>query len=114
MRTGLYNVTLTSTHPKDEIVPAKFSVSQNYPNPFNPTTTIEFDLASSSLAYIILFDVTGRKLKTLVNSNLQAGHYVFELNASELPSGMYFYRLNAKNLSGKMIFSATKKLVLMK
>jgi hypothetical protein len=114
MRTGLYNVTLTSTHPKDEIVPAKFSVSQNYPNPFNPTTTIEFDLASGAFASISLYNLTGREVKTLVNSNLQAGHYVFELNASELPSGMYFYRLNANDPSGEMIFSATKKLVLMK
>ena len=114
MRTGLYNTTLTSVQPKDQIVPDKFSVSQNYPNPFNPTTTIKFDLASGAMASIILYDVTGRELKTLVNSNLQAGHYVFELNASELPSGMYFYRLNAKDPSGQMIFSATKKLVLMK
>jgi len=114
MRTGLYNVTLTSTNPKDQIVPDKFYVSQNYPNPFNPSTTIEFDLASGALASIILFDVTGRKVKTLVNSNLHAGHYVFKLNASKLPSGMYFYRLNANDPSGEMIFSATKKLVLMK
>jgi hypothetical protein len=114
MRTGLYNTTLTSVQPKDKIVPDKFYVSQNYPNPFNPTTTIEFDLASSAFSSIILYDVTGQEVKTLVNSNLQAGHYVFELNASELSSGMYFYRLNAKNPSGQMIFSATKKLVLMK
>jgi hypothetical protein len=114
MRTGLYNTALTSVHPKDEIVPAKFSVSQNYPNPFNPTTTIEFDLASGAFASIALYNLTGREVKTLVNSNLQAGQYVFELNASELPSGVYFYRLNANDPSGKMIFSATKKLVLMK
>ena len=114
MRTGLYNVTLTSVQPKDQIVPDKFYVSQNYPNPFNPITTIEFDLASGAMASIILYDVAGKEVKTLMNSNLQAGHYVFELNASELPSGMYFYRLNAKNPLGKMIFSATKKLVLMK
>ena len=71
-------------------------------------------MASSAFSSIILYDVTGQEVKTLVNTNLQAGHYVFELNASELPSGMYFYRLNAKDPSGQMIFSATKKLVLMK
>jgi hypothetical protein len=114
MRTGLYNTTLASVDPKDQIVPDKFYVSQNYPNPFNPTTKIEFELASDAFSSIILYDVTGKEVKTLVNSNLQAGHYVFELNASELPSGMYFYQLNAKKPSGQMIFSATNKLVLLK
>jgi len=49
-----------------------------------------------------------------VNSNLQAGHYVLDLNASELSSGMYFYKLTAQNFDGQMIFSSTKKMVLMK
>ena len=95
-------------------IPESFGLKQNYPNPFNPTTTIEFDLASGAFASIILYDVTGREVKTLVNSNLQAGNYVFELNASELPSGMYFYKLTAQNFDGQMIFSSTKKMVLMK
>jgi len=95
-------------------IPESFGLKQNFPNPFNPTTTIKFDLASGAFASIILYDVTGREVKTLVNSNLQAGHYVFELNASDLPSGMYFYKLTAQNFDGQMIFSSTKKMVLMK
>jgi hypothetical protein len=95
-------------------IPESFGLKQNFPNPFNPTTTIEFDLASGAFASIILYDVTGREVKTLVNSNLQAGHYVFDLNASELSSGMYFYKLTAQNFDGQMIFSSTKKMVLMK
>ena len=95
-------------------IPESFGLKQNLPNPFNPTTTIEFDLASGAFASIVLYDVTGREVKTLVNSNLQAGHYVFDLNASELSSGMYFYKLTAQNFDGQMIFSSTKKMVLMK
>ena len=95
-------------------IPESFGLKQNFPNPFNPTTTIEFDLASSAFASIILYDVTGREVKTLMNSNLQAGHYAFDLNASELSSGMYFYKLTAQNFDGQMIFSSTKKMVLMK
>jgi len=95
-------------------IPESFGLKQNFPNPFNPTTTIEFDLASGAFASIILYDVTGREVKTLVNSNLQAGHYIFDLNASELSSGMYFYKLTAQNFDGQMIFSSTKKMVLMK
>jgi hypothetical protein len=95
-------------------IPESFGLKQNFPNPFNPTTTIEFDLASGAFASIVLYDVTGREVKTLVNSNLQAGHYVFDLNASELSSGMYFYKLTAQNFDGQMIYSSTKKMVLMK
>jgi len=95
-------------------IPESFRLKQNFPNPFNPTTTIEFDLASGAFASIILYNVTGREVKTLVNSNLQAGHYVFDLNASELSSGMYFYKLTAQNFDGQMIFSSTKKMVLLK
>ncbi len=95
-------------------IPESFGLKQNFPNPFNPTTTIEYDLASGAFASIILYDLTGREVKTLVNSNLQAGHYVFDLNASELSSGMYFYKLTAKNFDGQIIFSSTKKMVFMK
>ena len=95
-------------------IPESFGLKQNFPNPFNPTTTIKFDLASAAFASIMLYDVTGKEVKTLVNSNLQAGHYVLDLNASVLSSGMYFYKLTAQNVSGQMIYSSTKKMVLMK
>ena len=96
------------------LVPESFGLKQNFPNPFNPTTTIEFDLASGAFASIALYNVTGREVKTLVNRNLQAGHYGFGLNAGDLPSGLYFYKLTAQNTEGQMIFSSTKKMVLMK
>ena len=95
-------------------IPESFGLKQNFPNPFNPTTTIEFDLASGAFASIVLYNITGREVKTLVNSNLRPGHYVFDLNASELSSGMYFYKLTAQNFDGQMIFSSTKKMILMK
>ena len=95
-------------------IPKSFGLNKNYPNPFNPTTTIEFDLASAASIELILFDVTGRIVKTLVKRNFNAGHYVYSLNASDLSSGIYFYQLNASNPSGVFIFSSTKKLVLMK
>ena len=95
-------------------LPGTFGLKQNYPNPFNPTTTIEFDLASSAFTSLALYDITGREVKSLVQRNLSAGHYVFGLNASELPSGMYFYKLTAHEDDGQKLFSSTKKLVLMK
>jgi len=95
-------------------VPESFGLKQNYPNPFNPTTTIEFDLASDALISLALYDVTGREVMNLVDRNLDAGHYSFVLNASDLPSGMYFYKLSAQDSQNHLMFTSTKKLVLMK
>jgi hypothetical protein len=95
-------------------IPKIFGLNQNYPNPFNPTTAIEFDLASDAVTSLALYDVTGRKVLNLMNQDLRAGHYTFNLNAGDLPSGMYFYQLLAQDSQGSMVYSATKKLVLMK
>ena len=95
-------------------VPESFGLKQNYPNPFNPTTTIEFALASDALISLALYDVTGREVMNLVDRNLDAGHYSFVLNASDLPSGMYFYKLSAQDSQNHLMFTSTKKLVLMK
>ena len=95
-------------------VPESFGLKQNYPNPFNPTTTIEFDIASDALISLTLYDVTGREVMNLVDRNLDAGHYTFGLNASDLPSGMYFYKLSAQDSQNHLMFTSTKKLVLMK
>jgi hypothetical protein len=102
MRTGLYNVTLTSTNPKDQIVPDKFYVSQNYPNPFNPSTTIEIQLAETNNLIVSIFDVTGRLINTLVNNKLEAGLYSVEWNGKDqngrlIPTGAYIVKV----VSGK-------------
>ena len=102
MRTGLYNVTLTSVQPKDQIVPDKFFVSQNYPNPFNPSTTIEIQLAETNNLIVSIFDVTGRLINTLINNKLEAGLYSVEWNGKDqngrlLPTGVYIMKV----VSGK-------------
>jgi hypothetical protein len=103
MRTGLYNTTLTSVQPKDQILPAKFFVSQNYPNPFNPSTTIEIQLAETNNLIVSIFDVTGRLINTLVNNKLEAGLYSVELNGKDqngrlIPTGVYIVKVvSSKN-----------------
>ena len=102
MRTGLYNVTLTSIQSKDRIVPDKFFVSQNYPNPFNPSTTIEIQLAETNNLIVSIFDVTGRLINTLVNNELEAGLYSVAWNGKDqngriLPTGVYIMKV----VSGK-------------
>ena len=89
-------------------LPATFALDQNYPNPFNPTTTIGYELPSSSNISLHVFDVLGREVVTLVNTHQAAGHYSVMFNGSNLPSGMYFYRLTAGT------FSQTKRLLLVK
>jgi hypothetical protein len=115
----LYGITvirdsLTAVISQSIEIPSYFLIKQNYPNPFNPTTTIEFNLASDALISLVLYDVTGREVMNLVDRNLDAGHYSFGLNASDLPSGMYFYKLSAQDSQNHLMFTSTKKLVLMK
>ena len=93
-------------------VPSKFNLSQNYPNPFNPTTKIDFDLPFDSKIKIVVYDITGRELKSIVNEALTAGYYTVSINGSNLTSGIYLYRIIAK--SADKDFVATKKMMLIK
>ncbi|QQS38197.1 MAG: T9SS type A sorting domain-containing protein [Ignavibacteriales bacterium] len=94
-------------------LPLEFALEQNYPNPFNPTTTIRYTVADAYYASgvpvrLVVFDVLGNEVVTLVNENQPAGHYEIQFNAEGLSSGIYYYKL----ISGS--FSETKKLILLK
>jgi len=99
-------------------IPKEFSLYQNYPNPFNPTTKIRFAIPSAGAQYIehvqlIIYDILGKELSTLVNEQLNPGTYEVEWpaptgNASNYPSGVYFYKLISNQ------FTETKKMVLVK
>ncbi|MBU1097553.1 MAG: discoidin domain-containing protein [Bacteroidetes bacterium] len=95
--------------------PQKFSLSQNFPNPFNPITTIEymipntdFGIKNSVTVSLIVYDLLGREVKTLVNNNQLPGIYNVEFDGSKLSSGIYLYRITAG------IFSMTKRMILIK
>ena len=95
------------SHEKDS-APKNFSISQNYPNPFNPTTTIRYDIPISMHVMLVVYDMLGRQVETLVNAVKSPGHYTVTMDASRLPSGMYFYRLAAGS------FFDSKKLIVIK
>ncbi len=98
---------------KDEhSIPRKIELFQNFPNPFNPITTIKFSLSEGSITKLIIYDILGCEIATLVNEKLQAGNYEIMFNASDLTSGVYFYKLSAKN--GKGDFNESKKFVILK
>lgn len=88
--------------------PDAYSLSQNYPNPFNPSTKIRFELPSSSLVSLEIYDATGRLVTTLANGRYSAGIYEAEWKAINMSSGVYFYRLVTDG------FVSTKKMLLIK
>ena len=89
-------------------LPQAYALHQNYPNPFNPSTQISFDLPRAGLTKVIVFDILGREVTTLVNQPLSAGAHRVEFDASALASGIYFYRLQ----SGA--FTSTRKMMVLK
>lgn len=75
-----------------------------------------FELPSTSLVSLEVFDAMGRGVGTLVSQEMSAGSYAKQWNAGSLPSGVYFYRLSARAISGRHAgsFIETKKLILLK
>ena len=104
--TGRYDGDVLST--EDEIVASSFALKRNYPNPFNPSTTIEYSLGLAGPTKLMIYDVLGRELVTLVDEYRPAGVHKVMWNASGLPSGVYFYRLESSD------FNRTQKMILMK
>ncbi|MBE2219879.1 MAG: T9SS type A sorting domain-containing protein, partial [Ignavibacteria bacterium] len=85
---------------------------QNYPNPFNPVTNIGFRIVDFGFVTITVFDVTGKEITKLINTDLKAGEYNIDWNASAYSSGVYFYKLTVT--AGREVFTDTKKMVLIK
>ncbi|MBZ0178267.1 MAG: peptidylprolyl isomerase [Melioribacteraceae bacterium] len=99
---------------EDENLPQEISLEQNYPNPFNPNTKIKFSIPSvtkitqSVSTKLVLYDLLGQEVKTILNEKLVPGIYEVEVDGSNLPSGVYLYKLTSGN------YSQTKKMVLIK
>ncbi|MFH0736230.1 MAG: choice-of-anchor A family protein [bacterium] len=90
-----------------------FNLEQNYPNPFNPSTIIKYSIAEASNVKLTIYDILGREVVTLINSEARPGAYQLIWNATDkfgkkVSSGIYFYSLEA----GK--FNKTNKMLLMK
>jgi len=105
----------TTTAVENDELAADFILYQNYPNPFNPSTTIKFSIPQVETPYraslqtkLIVYDILGREIKTLLNEPMQTGEYEVEFDGSNLPSGVYFSRLTAGD------FVETMKMILLK
>ncbi len=98
---------------ENDTKPVHFHLFQNSPNPFNPTTTIDYDLPEASHINLVICNVIGQKVKTLVNSYQKGGHHSAQWNGRDMSgnlvgSGIYFYRIKAGN------FSETKRMLLLR
>jgi hypothetical protein len=92
----------------------KYELYQNYPNPFNPSTSIKYSIANNSYVKIVVYNMIGQKIQTLVNSFKEAGNYKINWNAGNLASGIYFYSINAIRNDNSKNFYSVKKMILLK
>ena len=88
---------------------AQYTLYQNYPNPFNPTTTIKFDLPQAVRVSLIIYNILGQRVVTLVNNEtMSAGVHSVPFNGMNLASGTYIYRLQTDK------YVQIKKMILLK
>ena len=94
-------------------IPTEFALKQNYPNPFNPVTTIHYDLPKDAMVKVMIYDILGREVKSLVRDVKQAGYHTItwdskDTNGNPVSAGVYFYQIQSKD------FVKTKKMILLK
>jgi hypothetical protein len=113
--TVLVDVTLTVITGMNgtQILPTTYDVAQNYPNPFNPTTTIKYQLPQASHVKLVIYNVLGQRVRTLVNQKMQPGFYQVVWDGRndqgvQVSSGIYIYRFESDGLT------RTMKMILMK
>ena len=110
---NIVNAEFTLVKSEISVEPVIFGLQGSYPNPFNPSTTINYSVETGGLTSLIVYDMMGREIKSLVSGYLTPNHYSVVWNGKDnadrqVPSGIYLYRLT----SGK--FTDMKKVMLMK
>ncbi len=100
--------TVTAIDQESAAIPAEFKLSQNYPNPFNPATTIEFSLPRAASVRILIYNILGDLVHTLVDEALPPGTHRRQWVASGVATGVYFCRFQTGG------FFDTKRLILIK
>tara|TARA_B100000035_G_scaffold285421_1_gene268967 strand:- start:225 stop:833 length:609 start_codon:yes stop_codon:yes gene_type:complete len=106
-----FGLSLSTDENGKNIIPLKNTLHQNYPNPFNPITTIPFDIVSNDQITLMIYNIRGEMVRTLVNSNLNPGSYEVRWNGKSdsginMSAGMYFIELKGTNFreTNKMIY----------
>lgn len=110
---GSFKIGSVTEVESDEDIPISYRLEQNYPNPFNPTTVINYSLPQAEYVTIKIYDMLGREVRTLINSEIEAGKHSVEWSGKNelgqtVSSGMYIYRIEAGN------FVQVRKMLLLK
>ena len=115
--TLLITVTSLGIHSPDQEMstqlPEQFALHYNYPNPFNPTTTISYDLPEQAQVTLSIYDLLGKKIKTLVNQSQDTGNKIVMWDGTDevgrqVSAGVYLYHIQAGH------FSRTRKMLFLK
>jgi hypothetical protein len=104
---------MTGVDQHDAKLPESFALLQNYPNPFNPTTIIRYDLPRQAHVKLVIYDLLGKAVATLVDAKEAPGFKNVTWNGLDgagqrVASGIYLYRIEAEG------FAASRKLTLLK
>ena len=94
-------------------MPTVYALYQNYPNPFNPSTSIRLDVPEQAEGKLMIYDITGRLVRTVFDGTLGAGRYTFSWDSRDdhggtVSTGMYLYRFSSRN------YTATQKMLLVR
>jgi hypothetical protein len=106
----VFSTSATGVTGERSLTPSSVGLSQNYPNPFNPSTTIRLDLPTRDHVSLVVYDLLGRPVASVIQREMPAGVHWISFDASEysLSSGIYIYRL----VTGSAVIA--KQMVLMK
>ena len=87
-----------------QIEPVEFGLKGSFPNPFNPTTTIDYSVETEGMTSLVVYDMMGREIKSLVSGYMTPNHYSVVWNGKDngdkpVPSGIYLYRLTSSGVT---------------
>ena len=107
---------LSSSPAQTTISPKIFSLGQNYPNPFNPSTTIRYSVGKKAKVSVVLYDMLGKEIATLVSDTKEIGEHTAQWNGTngngtQVSSGSYLYRMIASNDDGSISVESKKMML---
>jgi 5-hydroxyisourate hydrolase-like protein (transthyretin family) len=99
--------------------PSTFALHQNYPNPFNPSTTIAFDMPVAGQVKLVVYNMLGQEVATLMNGTMASGRASIVWNATDrsgigVASGVYFYQLTVNGADGHTAYRSVQKMLLVR
>jgi hypothetical protein len=107
-------VTISGEDEGETEIVKEFRLYQNFPNPFNPVTTIPFKIKEKGYVKVMIYDITGEILATLVNETREAGYYEVKFKGDGFASGIYLYRIEVIAEGNIPVFMDMKKMMLVK